>query len=238
MRPQTLPESQLVRIVQQRFAPYRVSSIHIAPDAKIAQLINLDLPHGKGIEATISPYDGSILSVQSAPTTTEAAIAFIHQFHLRLVSGDKGKLLISFVGLILVFEVPLGFLLWWRTKRASVDWKRSGFRISFDLHHLIGVYCAAFLFLTAVTGVLIGFDFAQSVFYRVTHSGPIAQRAAASTVIPGAPPVNVDRLIEAALAAMPEAVTSIVNFPNAPGGVYHVILRKPTDPWSAVRPAS
>ena len=146
VRPETLAESQLVRIVEQRFAPYRVSSIHIAPDANIAQLVSLDLPHGRGIEATISPYDGSILSVHSAPTTTEAAIAFIHQFHLRLVSGDKGKLLISFVGLILVFEVPLGFLLWWRTKRASVDWKRSGFRISFDLHHLIGVYCAAFCF--------------------------------------------------------------------------------------------
>ena len=235
VRSQTLAESKLLQILEQRFASYRVSSIHIAPEANIGQMFRLDQPRGQGIEVTISQYDGSILSVHSAPTATEAALAFIHQFHLRLVSGDTGKLLISFVGLILVFEVPLGLLLWWRTKRACVNWKRSGFRISFDLHHLVGVYCAGFLFLAAVTGVLIGFDFAQSMFYRLTDSAPIPQRAAASTVIPGAAPVSVDRAIESAREAMPEAVTSIVNIPDTPRGVYHVILRRPTDPWSAIR---
>ena len=239
---QKLAESELVQIVEHRFAPRRVTTIHIAPEANIAQEISLTFPRGTNqpgqpqqIESTINQYDGSILSVHSAPTSTEAALAFIHQFHLRLVSGEKGKLLISFVGLILVFEIPLGLILWWRTKRAPVKWKSSGFRISFDLHHIIGIYFAAFLILAAVTGVLIGFDFAQSMFYRVTHSAPIPQRPAASMVIPGVPPINVDHVIEAARAAMPEAVTSIVNFPNTPRGVYRVILREPTDPWSAVR---
>jgi uncharacterized iron-regulated membrane protein len=94
--PQPLPESQLVQIVEQRFAPRLVTTIHIAPEANIAQQISLAFPHGRNqpdqpqqIEATINQYDGSILSVHSAPTTTEASLAFIHQFHLRLVSGRK-----------------------------------------------------------------------------------------------------------------------------------------------------
>ncbi|HKQ88326.1 MAG TPA: PepSY-associated TM helix domain-containing protein [Candidatus Acidoferrales bacterium] len=239
--PQTLPESQLVQIAEQRFAPDGITAIQIAPEANIAQRISLAPPPGeqpaalaRPIEATVNQYDGSILSVHAAPTTTEATLNFIHQFHLRLVSGEKGQLLISFVGLILVFEVPLGVVLWWRTKRASVKWKSSGFRISFDLHHLVGVYFAAFLFLAAVTGVFIGFDFAQSMFYRVTHSAPNPIRPAASTVIPGAAPVNVDRVIAAAHQAMPEGLISIVQFPNGPRAVYQVILRMPGDAWSAV----
>lgn len=239
---QTLPESRLVQIAEERFAPRRVSTIHIAAEANIAQQISLAFPRGTNpsgqpqeIETTINQYDGSILSVHSSPTSTEAAVAFIHQFHLRLVSGEKGKLLISFVGLVLVVEVPLGLLLWWRTKRASVKWKSSGFRVSFDLHHLVGVYFAAFLLLAAVTGVLIGFDFAQSMFYRFTHSAPIPVRPAASTVVPGAAPVNVDRVIEAAHQAMPDGLISIVYVPNTPTGVDQVILRKPGDAWSAVR---
>ena len=241
VRPQTLPESQLVQIAGQRFAPRRVSAIHIAPEANIAQQISLAPPPGeqsaaaaRPIEVTIDQYDGSILSIHSAPTTTEAALAFIHQFHLRLVSGETGKLLISFVGLILVFEVPLGLFLWWRTKRASVKWKSSGFRISFDLHHLVGVYFAAFLLLAAGTGALIGFDFAQSMFYRVTHSAPIPIRPAASAVLPGTAPANVDRVIESAQQAMPQGLISIVQFPNGPRAVYQVILRMPGDAWSAV----
>lgn len=241
-RAQALPESRLVQIAERRFAPRRVSTIHIAAEADIAQQISLEFPPGTNqagqpeqIEATINQFDGSILSVHSAPTATESAIAFIHQFHLRLVSGEKGKLVISFVGLILVFEVPLGLLLWWRTKRATVKWKSSGFRISFDLHHLIGVYCAAFLFLAAATGVMIGFDSAQSLFYRFTHSAPNPVRTAVSTVIPGASPVNVDRVMKSAQEQMPQAISSIIYIPNKPRAAYRVILRLPSDPWSAVR---
>ena len=239
---QMLPESQLVRIAEQRFAPDWVTQIQIAPEPNVAQLIYLAPPRGdnaaapsQNIEATINPYDGSILSVHSSPTATQASLAFIHQFHLRLVSGERGKLVISFVGLILVFEVPLGLLLWWRTKRASVEWKSSGFRVSFDLHHLIGVYFAAFLFLAAGTGVMIGFDFAQSLFYRFTHSAPNPVRTAGSTIIPGAAPVNVDRAMESAQEQMPQAVSSIIYIPNNPRAAYRVIVRLPSDPWSAVR---
>lgn len=240
-RSQTLSESLLFQIVQERFAPDRVDSFTIAPEANIAQAMFIAPPRGKGpagpsseLEVTIDQYDGSILSIYTSPTTTTSTLAFIHQFHLRLVSGEKGKLVISFVGLILVFEVPLGFILWWRTKRASVKWKASGFRVSFDLHHIIGAYFAAFLFLAAVTGVLIGFDSMQSMFYRVTESAPNPVRPAQSTVIAGAAPTGIDQVLDAAHNAMPQGLISIVQIPYTPRGVYQVIFRMPGDAYSAV----
>lgn len=239
--PRSLSESELFQIVEQRFAPDHVVSFTIAPEPNIAQAIFIAPPRGKRptergseLEITIDQYTGSVLSVHTTPTTTVSALAFIHQFHLRLVSGETGKLVISFVGLILVFEVPLGFVLWWRTKRASVKWKGSGFRFSFDLHHIIGVYFAAFLFLAAVTGVLIGFDSMQSMFYRVTHSAPNRVRPAQSTPIAGATPIGIDQVLDVAHRAMPGGLISIVQVPATPRGAYQVIFRVPGDAWSAV----
>lgn len=240
-QPRALPESELFRIAEQRFAPARVDSFTIAPEPDIAQALLLAPPRGKGptgpgsvLEVTMDQYRGAVLGALTPPTRTTSTLAFIHQFHLRLVSGETGKLVISFVGLILVFEVPLGVVLWWRTKRASVKWKTSGFRLSFDLHHIVGVYAAAFLFLAAVTGVLIGFDSMQSMFYRVTDSARIPVRPAQSTVIAGAAPIGIDQVLEAAHRAMPEGLVSIVQIPGTPRGAYQVIYRMPRDAWSAV----
>lgn len=239
--PQTLPESTLLHLVEQRFAPDRVVFFTIAPESNIAQAIFIMPPRGQGPggphterEITIDQYSGSVLSVVTTPTTTTSVLAFIHQFHLRLGSGQTGKLIISVVGLILVFEVPLGVVLWWRTKRAAVKWKGSGFRVSFDLHHIIGVYLAAFLFLAAVTGIFIGFDSMESMFYRVTHSARIPMRPAQSTVIAGAMPAGIDEVLDAAHTAMPDGLISVVQLPGTPRGAYQVIFRKPGDAYSAV----
>ncbi len=74
-RPQTLPESKLFQLVEQRFAPDRVGSFTIAPESNIAQAIFIVPPRGKGpagagspFEVTIDQYTGSILSVQRSPT--------------------------------------------------------------------------------------------------------------------------------------------------------------------------
>lgn len=236
-----LPESELVRTVEQRFAPDRVGSFRIAPESNIAQAMFVVAPRGEGpngseseLEVTIDQYTGSILSAQPSPTRTETSLAFIHQFHLRLASGAKGKLVISVVGLILLAEVPLGLVLWWRTKRASVKWRGSGFRVFYDLHHLVGIYFAAFLLLAAATGVLIGFDSMQAMFYRATHSAPNRLRPAQSTVIAGAEPIGIDQAMDAAHHAMPDGLISIVQIPGTPLGAYQVIFRRPGDAWSAV----
>jgi hypothetical protein len=91
VRPQTLPESQLVRIVEQRFAPNRVSSIHIAPDAKIAQLIISSCRIARESKLRSARTTGRFSAFKPRRPSTEAAPTLIHQFHLRLISSDRGK---------------------------------------------------------------------------------------------------------------------------------------------------
>jgi len=235
--PQLLPESQLIQSVEKHFAPGHVTMVQIPTQANLGQLMYLTYggtPPGANTQVVVNPYDGSILYVHAGPTKTQNALASIHQLHLRLLAGKTGKLIISLIGLLLVFEVPLGLILWWRTKRASVKWRGSGFRLSFDLHHTIGIYTAAFLFLSALTGILIGFDSAQSMFFTLTHSSPIARRSVASTVVEGAAPLGVDRVIEIARQQMPDANVGMLQLPGNPRGVYSVTLRMPGEPWSTI----
>ena len=234
---QILPESLLIKTVEEHLAPARVTMVQLPTEANIGQLMYVtrgSAPSSTRAQVVVNPYDGNILYVGPGVTKTQQTLGFIHQLHLRLLAGATGKLIISVVGLLLVFEVPFGIMLWWRTKRASVKWKGSGFRISFDLHHAIGVYASAFLFLSAVTGVLIGFDSAQSMFFTLTHSSPIVRHRVTSTMIEGGTPIGVDKAIEIARQQMPAANVSILQLPGSPGGVYTISLRLPAEPWSAV----
>lgn len=235
--PQLLPESQLIQAVEKQLAPGHVTMVQIPTQPNLGQLMYLTYggtPPAANTQIVVNPYDGSILYVHAGPTKTQNTLASIHQLHLRLLAGKTGKLIISLIGLLLVFEVPLGLILWWRTKRASVNWRGSGFRLSFDLHHTIGVYAAAFLFLSALTGILIGFDFAQSMFFTLTHSSPIVRRSVTSTVVAGAAPIGVERAAEIARQQMPDANVSMLQIPGNPRAVYSVTLRKPGEPWSSI----
>jgi PepSY-associated TM region len=96
-------------------------------------------------------------------------------------------MIISYAGLILCLLVPTGFMLWWRTKRASIHWNGSWFRICFDAHHTIGIYASVFLWIAAFAGALIGFDFAEKAIYSLTHSSrPSRSRPPQSMPTPGA----------------------------------------------------
>jgi uncharacterized iron-regulated membrane protein len=136
------------------------------------------------------------------------------------------KKIISFAGLFLALLVPTGFILWWRTRRASIKFAGSWFRVCFDAHHAIGIYAALFLFIAAVTGVLIGFDFGEEAIYAITHSGPPGrEKPPQSTPAAGATPISVDRAIEIALGAMPGATVAVIQLPLNPKAAYNVQMR-------------
>ncbi len=83
------------------------------------------------------------------------------------VAAVLGEVVVQVAGFLLFLLVPIGAILWWRTKRATIQWKASWSRIRFDAHHTVGIWAGAFLFVAAVTGVLVG---QGRLFYALTHS--------------------------------------------------------------------
>jgi uncharacterized iron-regulated membrane protein len=170
-------------------------------------------------------------------------LGYIHQLHLRLVPDPRdapqlapiGKTVVSFVGLILCLMVPTGLILWWRRKSTSINWKGSWFKVFFDAHQAVGIYAAFFLFVASTTGIMIGFDFGERVYYGITRSAPPPRpQTLLSTPVPGATPIMSDQALEIARHAMPNAAVAILVRPVRPTGAYTVMMRVPEETSEAV----
>jgi uncharacterized iron-regulated membrane protein len=229
---QTVGEGELIARVERRFAPARVRAVQISQHRDLAQFMQL----ADGSSVTVNPYTGALLGRWRGPTRTDRWLGTIHQIHLRLAGDTRaawapaGKSAVSWAGLALVLLAPTGLVLWWRTKRATIHWKASWFRVCFDTHHVIGIYAGVFLWIAAFTGVLIGFDWGEQAIYALTHSArPRFARPPGSTPIPGARPIPVDRAVAAAQQAIPGAALDMLLLPSQPNGAYQVILRVPEE---------
>ena len=236
--PRTLPEANLIRAAQEKFAPARVAGVQIPRNKSLVHVMQMS----DRASVYVNPYDGLIQGRTTGPSGTERTLAFIHQVHLRLAGDPRssfspiGKTIISYAGLLLVILVPTGFVLWWRTRRASVNWSGSWFRICFDAHHAIGLYSMLFLFVAGATGVLIGFDWGEKTIYAMTNSHPPDFRTKPPQSIPktGATPIDADRAMEIARGAMPEATVAAVQLPLGPKAAYNVQMRVPEESSEAV----
>jgi uncharacterized iron-regulated membrane protein len=237
--PRALPEQELIRIAELRFAPARVRFVQFLRQPNLARAMQLS----GGVTITMNPYDGTVLGSWKGPLAGERMLGFIHQIHLRLAPDPRsipkwsliGKQLISWAGAILGLLVPTGAILFWRTKRSTIEWRASWTRICFDAHHVVGIYSAVFLLIAAATGILIGFDWGNSAIYSITHSDPPPrQRPSESAVIPGATPMTVDRAIDTALGVLRGTTVAGVIMPAGPKGAYTVLLRVPEETSEAV----
>lgn len=230
---QQLPETGLIANVERQVAPARVSMIQIAPQRNLAQAMQLS---DRSV-VTVNPYDGSILSRATGPDRTQKLLGEIHQLHLRLAPQPRGawtktgKQIVSWAGLLLCLMVPTGFILWWRTKRASIQWKNtSWFRRCFDTHHVIGLYAGLFLWIAAFTGILIGFDWGEKAIYKVTGSPePSRVTRPVSTAAAGASQISVDRAMQIAQQAIHGGAIEIAQFPRGPQGAFLFVLRVPEE---------
>jgi uncharacterized iron-regulated membrane protein len=231
-----MPEDELVRIAEQTAAPARVASVQISPRPDVAQVMQLT----DRSTLFINPWNGTVNGRTFGTTATQRYIGYIHQLHLRLIPNPQavspalsanGKLLVSFAGLILCLLVPTGLILWWRTRRGTIHWSGSWFRISFDMHQVIGIYACIFLFIAAFTGVMVGFDFAERQIYNVMRSPePNRPRPPQASEPAGRTRISVDQAIAAARNEVSRGDLVQVQIPTSAKMAYVVQFRAPNDP--------
>jgi uncharacterized iron-regulated membrane protein len=201
-----------------------------------------------GTSVYLNPYDGTVLGSKLGLNNSDRAIGYIHQIHLRLVPdpksapelAEKGKIVVSCAGLVLLVLVPTGVILWWRGKRLTVKFKATNFKIPWhrvfhDSHQAIGIYAALFLTIASFTGILIGFRFGEKFFYAVTKSAPPPRsQPTPSTLVPHATPIMDDEVLAIARRALPNATPSVMVRPLRIAGSYTVLMRVPEETSDAV----
>jgi uncharacterized iron-regulated membrane protein len=240
---QTMLEAQLIRTVEQRFAPARVELVLMPRQRNLAQAMRMT----DEATVTISPYDGAILGrISAGGTTSERILDYIYQFHVSLIPNPQsagrslvmaGNILVWTVGIALCVQIPIGVILWWRRKRASVNWRGSWFRVSFDAHNAIGIYAALFLFIAAFTGVLTRFG--EPVIVTVTNavmhtSEPPSQPPVQSSIVPGGVQIGVEQVLSTARQSMPDATVAMIQLPLSPTAVFTVLMRVPEESSDSV----
>jgi len=229
-----LPEQVLIRVVEQRFAPARVAAVQVLRQPNLARVIQTTDQRS----VFVNPYDGLVLGSVRGGFAIDRIIGDIYQIHLWLVPDPRrapriaaiGKVIISFAGLILCVLVPTGLILFWRTRRTTIKWNASWFRIFFDTHHVVGVYASLFLLTAAFTGILIGFESGERAIYTVTGSRPPAPISQVqSSPMSGTVPISADRAIEIAHGAIANATLAGMLVPLSPKAVWTVLLRVPEE---------
>ena len=239
--PQRRPKAELIRAVQEKCAPAGVLAVQIFRQPYLVNVMQMS----DRTQVYVNPFDGSIQGRTTGPSATQALFGKIHQIHLRLATTPRsafspfGKTIVSYAGLLLVILVPTGFILWWRTRRASIKLAGSWFRICFDTHRVLGIYTALFLFVAGVTGVLIGFDWGEEAIYAMTNSGPPDFRAKLPESTPqvGATAIDADRAVEIARGAIPEAAVTVIQLPQGAKAAYNLQMRVPEETSEAVHSA-
>ena len=231
---QQLSEDELIRIAEQTYSPAHVVSLQIFPRPDLVQVLQMS---DRGA-VYINPWDGKILGRIIGQSRTQRWIGYIHQLHLRLVPDPQsmpslaapGKLVVSYAGLLLCLLVPTGVILWWRTKKASIQRSGPWFRICFDAHRAVGIYSAIFLFVSAFTGVMVGFDVAEKAIYAAMHSAePNRLRPPHAENSADRPSISVDQAMAAARNAIADSTVMILRMPTNPNDVFTFYLRTPAD---------
>ena len=235
----TLPEQALIRAVEQRFAPARVAAVQVLREPYLARVIQTTDRRS----VFVNPYNGSVLGSVRGGFASDRILGAVHQIHLRLVPDPGsapriaaiGKVVVSLAGLMLCTLVPTGLILFLRTRRTTVKWNASWFRICFDMHHVIGVYASLFLLIAAFTGILIGFESGERTIYAVTRSHPPEPVSPVqSTPAPGIAPISADRAIEIAHGAIVNATLAGVFVPLDAKAAWTILLRVPEETSESV----
>ena len=231
-----LPESALILAVEQRYAPSRIAAVHIFRERNLVQVLQMT----DRASVMVNPYNGTVQGRRTGPSRSQRWLGYIHQLHTHLVpdpgsargAASVGEGVVQVAGFLLCVLVPTGAILWWRTKRIAIQWKASWPRICFDAHHSIGIWAAAFLFVAAVTGVLVG---QERIFYALTHAPrPSRIRHAESSATATAVPIGIDRAIKIACETIPGGTITDMVLPLNPKGVYIVALRLPEETSESV----
>jgi len=157
-------------------------------------------------------------------------IGWLHRFHENLALREYwGREIVGAVGIAMLISSLTGIYLWWplRGRFPEALGLRPGFRLSRNLHYLVGFYGMVFLALLSFTGIWLAYgDAGRTV---VAAFSPVSPRNVqlAEPRAEGGKPIPADEAVKAARALYPSAELAGVGFPAGPRGAYRVNFASP-----------
>lgn len=190
---------------------------------------------GRSQTVYVDPYSSALLGVSSI--RTHEFFSAVERLHRTLGAplGSKsiGHWMTAISNLLFGVLILLGLILWfprkrsWKAFRPSIAFRKglSGKARDWNWHNVIGIWCALPLLVIVLTGVVMSFDWANTLLFRLSGSAAPAARHKESDfhsrgrkIQRGQEP-NYDRLFTTTKSLNPNWRTitfNIANEPNSP----------------------
>jgi uncharacterized iron-regulated membrane protein len=168
-----LPLETLVARAREARPDVRPSIVTLHSDPTAAFMVSF----GRDGGALVDPYPGTVLGGFSRVHD------FLHdvvEWHRWLGAREVGRPITGAANLGFLGLVSLGVFLWWPRRWTAAalrqvtrfDLSLRGRARNFNWHNVIGIWCAPVLFVTTLTGLVMSYQWANDLLYRLTGSEP------------------------------------------------------------------
>jgi uncharacterized iron-regulated membrane protein len=222
---QRLSVNEILAGIQMAKPGAKPASITIKNDQNAA----INISFGREGQVFVNPYTGEITG-EGAKAVRDAFGSIEDAHRWLLMSGDNrpvGKSLMDAANLLFLFLAMSGLYIWfprrllWRSFR-PVLWFRgglSGKARDFNWHNTIGFWSSLVLIILTATAVIMSYQWANNLLYRVTGNEPPQQqqRPPNATNLQNEPPAglpeNLNLLIEQAINYVPDLKSVSLRLP-------------------------
>lgn len=170
-----LPPSVLKNIAAAQLPTKKVHSVTYGLQDKAAQVAFFNFSPDYYYIVYLNPYSGQVLKVKNMNRDFFRVVITGH-YYLWLPPAI-GQPIVATATLIFVIMLITGIVLWWpknkaaRKQRFSIKWSARWRRVNYDLHNVLGFYISWVVIFTALTGMVMGFQWFRSSVYTVTSGG-------------------------------------------------------------------
>lgn len=183
-------------------------------------------------EVSVSPATGEVLAVRIWGKYT---MTWLYRLHYTLLAGKTGKYIVGSAGVVLLFFVISGLILWW-PKRARfkkslrVNTQKGPFRLHYDLHKVVGIYTLPVVLVIAFSGVSLVFF--SSIKAAVSLVLPV-EKPPVFSITPNGQPLPIDEITERAQSVWPASRLLRIYLPKTDTEPYRLAFNQPGEPWHA-----
>jgi uncharacterized iron-regulated membrane protein len=162
-----------------------------------------------------------------APKAEGTFMDFMLRLHREFLLGSTGKIYVGIIGLLYAFVLLSGFFIYgnFSKKTNFGEIRRQSPRsLSGDLHRFIGMSVFAWGLLIAVTGLFLGLS---STLIKVYQYSELKKLTAQYAIAPTGSLASLDKVLETAQKALPEASFDYLAFPDtqfSPPGHFLVLM--------------
>ncbi len=233
---------RIAAVARARYPKDALRSLFIDDDAPQVFAIlapGIDAPNDANHFLTIDAHTGTVLkdSLHPSPSGIEGFLTFLRILHAELFLGLPGTLLLALVALMFLAALVSGVVLYAPfARRAPFGTVRSGGsnRLRWlDLHNVLGIVVAAWLFVVGFTGLMNALSTPLFGLWEITD---VAKILAGYDKLPVVTPrASIRRAVDATLRAAPGAAVSSVTMPTHVDGspLHYVVWTKGASPLTS-----